>query len=114
MNLTSQLFTWQDQGTASAAEVFIAALTDNKRAISIGKKSFGKGTKQEVFELNNGAALFITTGFLQTPDGIRFDDKGLKPDYFIKSSKPQTQDYFIQVKNLLKQKSNSDYPREGQ
>ena len=113
INLTSPLFIWQDQGTASAAEVFIAALTDNKRAISIGKKSFGKGTKQEIFELNNGAALFITTGYLQTPNGIKFDGKGLKPDYFIKSSRAQTQDYFIQVKNLLEQKSNSDYPREG-
>jgi len=104
VNSSSHLFLWQDEGTASAAEVFIAALTKNNRAISIGKKSFGKGTKQDIFELSDGSALFITTGFLQTPDGLFFDGKGLHPDYTVESNNPQTIEYLLKVKGLLKEK----------
>lgn len=103
VNSGSPLFLWQDEGTASAAEVFIAALTKNHRAVSIGKKSFGKGTKQEIFELSDGSALFITTGFLQTPDGLFFDGKGLNPDYTVESNNPQTTDYLLKVKELLRE-----------
>jgi len=41
VNLTTPVYLWQDEGTASAAEVFIAALTDNDRAVSIGKWTVG-------------------------------------------------------------------------
>ncbi|MFZ2171021.1 MAG: S41 family peptidase [Methylococcaceae bacterium] len=102
VNTSSPLFLWQDEGTASAAEVFIAALTSNKRAVSIGKQSFGKGTKQEVFELSDGSALFITNGYLQTPDAIFFDGKGLNPDYPVESPKPKTLDFLVKVNELLK------------
>jgi carboxyl-terminal processing protease len=104
VNSSSHLFLWQDEGTASAAEVFIAALTKNHRAISIGKKSFGKGTKQDFFELSDGSALFITTGLLQTPDGLFFDGKGLHPDYTVESNNPQTIEYLLKVKGLLREK----------
>lgn len=101
MSYGPTLCLWQDEGTASAAEVFIAALTKNHRAVSIGKKSFGKGTKQEIFELSDGSALFITTGFLQAPDGLLFDGKGLLPDYTVESNNPQTTEYLLKVKELL-------------
>ena len=71
---------WQDEATASAAEVFIAALTDNGRATSIGRKTFGKGTRQDVIELSDGAALILTTGYLRTPKGTEFDGVGLLPN----------------------------------
>jgi carboxyl-terminal processing protease len=61
-----RVFIWQDELTASAAEIFIAALTDNARGISIGRTSAGKGTRQDVIELNDGAALILTTGSLIT------------------------------------------------
>lgn len=96
-----RLLLWQDEGTASAAEVFIAALTGNLRAVSIGRKSFGKGSKQEIIELSDGSALFITSGFLQSPDGLFFDGVGLNPDYPIESKNPQVKDYLLKVKELL-------------
>ncbi len=105
MNSSSPLFIWQDEGTASAAEVFIAALTNNHRAKSIGKKSFGKGTKQEIFELSDGSAIFMTTGFLQTPDGLFFEGKGLNPDYTIESNNSETTEYLTKVKELLRETS---------
>jgi carboxyl-terminal processing protease len=72
-------FLWQDSGTASSAELFIAALTDNGRAVSVGQKTFGKGTKQDLFELGSGAVLIVTTGYLLTPGGKEIEGRGLAP-----------------------------------
>ena len=69
----------QDKFTASAAEVFIAALTQNHRAESIGKKSFGKGVAQKFISLSNGDALLLTYGKISTPNGKSYHKKGLIP-----------------------------------
>lgn len=67
-------------GSASASEIVSGALRDNKRAILIGEKSFGKGTIQQADDLGNGAGLHITIAKWLTPDGIWVHGKGLKPD----------------------------------
>jgi carboxyl-terminal processing protease len=69
----------QDGFTASAAEVFIAALTQNHRAESIGEKSFGKGVAQKFVFLSNGDALLLTYGKIITPNGESYHKKGLLP-----------------------------------
>ncbi|WP_415407903.1 S41 family peptidase [Sulfurovum sp. CS9] len=69
----------QDEFTASAAEVFIAALTQNHRAESTGKKSFGKGVAQKFIPLSNGDALLLTYGKITTPNGESYHKKGLLP-----------------------------------
>jgi len=69
----------QDKFTASASEVFIAALTQNNRAKSIGKKSFGKGVAQKFIPLNNGDALLLTYGKIITPNGKNYHNIGLIP-----------------------------------
>ena len=76
----SRLILWQNQETASAAEVFIAALTQNSRATSLGRKSFGKGVAQRVVRMSDGSALFITYGLILPPGGRPFHPAGLKPD----------------------------------
>lgn len=79
----SQLILWQDGLTASAAEVFIAALVDNGRAVSIGTTSFGKGVAQKIVKLSDGSALFVTNGALRSPKGDYFHSKGLTPNYTV-------------------------------
>ncbi len=69
----------QDEFTASAAEVFISALTQNHRAESIGEKSFGKGVAQKFIPLSNGDALLLTYGKITTPNGKSYHKKGLFP-----------------------------------
>lgn len=101
VNLKSPVFIWQDEGTASAGELFTAALTDNKRAVSIGNTSYGKGTKQEVIELSDGSALFITTGALETPKSFLFDGIGIDPNYPLQSPNTKTEDYLLAVNQLL-------------
>jgi len=93
------LYLWQDAQTASAAEVFIAALTQNKRAVSIGNKTFGKGIVQDVIELSDGSALYLTTGRLQTPDGTFYHNKGLVPTYPLEMP-AKSEDYLAKVMAL--------------
>jgi carboxyl-terminal processing protease len=73
------VFLWQDEFTASAAEIFIAALTENARGTSVGRTTAGKGTRQDIINLQDGSALILTTGYLITPHGMRFEGKGLTP-----------------------------------
>ena len=81
----------QDAETASAAEVFIAALTENRHGTSMGGKSFGKGTEQDLFVLGSGAALIVTTGFLVTPGGHDIDGRGIEANRPLPaSSEPRT------------------------
>jgi carboxyl-terminal processing protease len=77
---------WQDRHTASAAEVFTAALTCNQRARSVGQTSFGKGVTQRTTELVNGAALILTDGWLVPPDGKEYHGVGLPPDVAVEGT----------------------------
>jgi len=100
--IARRVILWQDEFTASAAEVFIAALTENRRAESVGRKSFGKGTRQDVIELSNGDTLILTTGYLQTPSGIEFNGRGLEPNFAIVANK-RTADYLKRTAELVAQ-----------
>lgn len=97
-----RVFLWQDELTASAAEIFIAALVENERAISMGRLTAGKGTRQDVIELTNGGALVLTTGYLITPRGIRFDGKGLEPVYPIETGADNTDVFLSRTEQLIK------------
>ena len=74
-----QVILIQDKYTASAAEIFIAALVQNNRAMSTGKKSYGKGVVQKFISLSKGDALLLTYGKIITPNGESFDKTGLRP-----------------------------------
>jgi len=66
--------------TASASEIVTAALEENDIATVIGEKTFGKGTVQEVIELDNGGALDITIAEYLTGEGTAINGVGIKPD----------------------------------
>jgi carboxyl-terminal processing protease len=102
-NENSPIYLWQDEATASAAEVFIAALMDNGRAVSIGKRTFGKGTMQDIIELSNGSAIVLTTGRLETPRGVSYDGDGLAPTHAISGG---TTAYAAKVEELTGVASN--------
>lgn len=76
---SAPLFVWQDALTASAAEVFLAALVENGRATSMGQTSFGKGVTQTMVELSDGSVMFVTNGALRTPGGAYYHTKGIEP-----------------------------------
>jgi carboxyl-terminal processing protease len=100
INLTTPMYLWQDEGTASAAEVFIAALTDNQRAVSIGRRSAGKATREEIIGLSDGSALILATGSLRTPKGLNYEGTGLKPMYELRPSADDSTAYMMKVQEL--------------
>jgi carboxyl-terminal processing protease len=67
-------------GSASAAEIVAGALQDQKRAIIMGEKSFGKGTVQAVLPMSNGAAIKLTIARYFTPSGRSIQAEGIQPD----------------------------------
>ena len=69
-----------NRGTASAAEILVAALQDYKRAIIIGEKSFGKGSVQTIISLPDGYGLKITTARYYSPSDKVIQAKGIMPD----------------------------------
>jgi carboxyl-terminal processing protease len=69
-----------NKDTASASEIVTAALQQNDLAEVVGTTTYGKGTFQEVIELEGGAALDLTVGEYLTADGTSILDKGVKPD----------------------------------
>jgi carboxyl-terminal processing protease len=58
-----------DEESASAAEIVAGALQDHDRAVLVGVTTFGKGVVQDIFSLDGGWALKMTTGRWFTPSG---------------------------------------------
>ena len=74
----------QNEGSASASEVFSGALQDWKRAVIIGVTSFGKGTVQQTWELQNGGEVKLSTNKWLTPSKKWIHQVGIEPDVEIK------------------------------
>lgn len=70
-----------DEVSASASEVLIAGLRENLGSIFIGKKTYGKGTVQELITLSDGTQYKITVKKWLTPKGNWINDsEGITPD----------------------------------
>lgn len=73
-----------NKGSASASEIVAGALSDHKRALLLGDKSFGKGTIQEAVDVDSGASVHITVAKWLTPNGAWVNQKGLTPNIEVK------------------------------
>ncbi|MBC7370644.1 MAG: S41 family peptidase [Bdellovibrionaceae bacterium] len=75
--------------TASASEIVSGALQDNKRALIVGQRTFGKGSVQSVVRLGDGSGLKLTVARYYTPSGISIQAEGIKPDIEIEDVEPE-------------------------
>jgi len=89
-----------NRGSASGSEIVAAGLRENKRAILLGEKSFGKGSVQTVLPLSDGSAVRVTTAKYYTPLGTSIHEKGIVPDITVVAEKIKTaEDVFQEIKN---------------
>lgn len=69
-----------DGGTMSAAELLTGALKDRGRAVTVGSRTFGKGSVQMPSTLPDGSVAELTVGHYRTPAGHSVDGRGITPD----------------------------------
>ncbi|HXE42579.1 MAG TPA: S41 family peptidase [Candidatus Baltobacteraceae bacterium] len=70
-------------GSASAAEIVTGCLQDLHRAVVLGQKTFGKGSVQSIFPLDEGAALKLTVAKYYTPSHKVIHEHGITPDIVV-------------------------------
>ena len=72
-----------NRASASAAEILAGAIKDTRSGILVGERTFGKGIVQELFRLDNGAGLKLTTARYLTPAKHDINKKGIEPDVVV-------------------------------
>jgi len=70
-------------GSASAAEIVTGCLQDLHRAVILGEKTFGKGSVQTIFPLDDGSALKLTVAKYYTPSHKVIHEHGITPDILV-------------------------------
>lgn len=86
-----------DGGSASASEILAGALQDHSRAVIMGTQSFGKGSVQNILQLDEEHALKLTTARYYTPNGRSIQAQGIVPDITVNRAKlgdEQKQDFY--------------------
>ncbi len=74
-----------DDQSASASEIFAAAIRDNRRGTVVGERSFGKGSVQGIFPLGYaGAGIRLTTAKFYSPSGQPISKVGVQPDIVVR------------------------------
>jgi carboxyl-terminal processing protease len=70
-----------DNHSASASEVLAGTLQDYGRAVIAGTVTYGKGSVNLLYNLDDGSGLYLTYARWFTPDGHMIEGKGITPDY---------------------------------
>ena len=85
-----------NEGSASASEILSGALQDNKRAVLVGQKTFGKGLVQSVRGLSDGSGMTVTIAKYLTPENRDIHKYGIKPDVPAQLSEQEAQKLTIE------------------
>lgn len=86
-----------DAATASSAEIVAAAIQDDARGLLYGQKTFGKGSVQAIFPLDDGSSLHLTVAHWLSSDGGTIEGIGLLPDVVIDTEHGQEKELALQA-----------------
>lgn len=86
-----------NEATASGAEMFAAALRDQKRALLIGEKTAGNGEVRSAFQLKDGSFLIMRTHYIRTASGEPIEDRGILPHATIELSASEKEAVFQRI-----------------
>jgi len=75
-----------DHGTASSGELLAGALSEQRHAKTVGVRTYGKWSVQNLEELGNGYAIKFTTALFHTPSGKSYEGTGFAPDVEVDES----------------------------
>ena len=81
--------------SASASEVFAGAIIDNDRATIIGATTFGKGSVNNLWQLDDGSGINFTTARWFTPNGTLIEGEGITPDVLLEIALDDDDDVFL-------------------
>lgn len=89
--------------SASASEVFAGAIIDNGRATIIGTTTFGKGSVNNLWPLDDGSGVNFTTARWFTPNGSLIEGEGITPDVLLEFAEDDDDVYLDRAIEILKE-----------
>ena len=92
-----------NQFSASASEIFSAAMQDHDRGVIIGTKTFGKASVQSVIPLDDKAGMKLTTARYVSPNGRMIDGIGIEPDLVVERGKGSRDNQVLKALELFKE-----------
>lgn len=101
-----QIVVIMDHGSASASEILASAIKESYKGSVVGVNSYGKGTVQNAYSLNDGTSLKYTTQKWLTPKGNWINGKGVEPNIKVKLSEEYLEDPTDENDNQLQEAIN--------
>ena len=102
-----------NNGSASASEVFAGAIMHHGRAETVGVRTFGKGSVNNLWPLFDGSAVNFTIGRWYTPEGQLIEGEGISPDIIQEASEDDSDDVQLDFAIDRLTKIIASYPSNG-
>lgn len=86
INTTAPLVVLVNRGTSGPAELVAAAIQDDKRGQLVGERTFGEGSLQKTFDLQDGGAVILSIAKYASPSGKQFEQDAVTPTTLVASN----------------------------
>ncbi|MBW4040016.1 MAG: PDZ domain-containing protein [Acidobacteria bacterium] len=86
INTTAPLIVLVNRGTSGPAELIAAAIQDDKRGQLVGERTFGEGSLQKTFDLQDGGAVILSIAKYASPSGKQFEEDAVTPTTLVASN----------------------------